>query len=303
MLMAIHTRHSPGQIAKGYTPQKFDQDQSPWRFLRQKFSTLFEKDAQKMPQTPTSPNGHGPAIRALDPWVSSGGRMRQLLTDGQRADLAVMSSVVRFKKGEIIYQEGDPANAVFNLNTGVVTAFKQAPDNSEHVVAFLLADDLFGLSAEGQYTNSTRALTAVTAYRLPVTALRSRLTKDAELEFHVMCKLCQELRQAQRHAFLLSQRSAVTKLAMFLQLFEQAQIAKDESTSEIHLPMDRSDIGEYISVTLAAVSRAFRTLTTRGIIEVRDRHHVRIVDRSGFEKIAGDPPPPAMQFAMQSTID
>jgi CRP-like cAMP-binding protein len=248
-----------------------------------------------MPKTPTPPSGHGPAIRALDPWASSGGRMRQLLTDDQRARLAVMSSVVRFKKGEIIYQEGDPANAVYNLNTGVVTAFKKAPNGSEHIVAFLLADDLFGLSAEGQYTNSTRALTAVTAYRLPVTALRSRLSKDAELEFHVMCKLCQELRQAQRHAFLLSQRSAVIKLGMFLQLFEQAQIAKDESAAEIHLPMDRSDIADYIGITLAAVSRAFRTLSTRGIIRVRDRHHVRIVDRAGFESIAGDPPPSVIQ--------
>ena len=250
-----------------------------------------------MPKAPTSLGGHGPAIRAFDPWASSSGRMRQLLTDDERGRLAVMSSVVRYKKGEIIYQEGDPANAVFNLNSGVVTAYRKAPDGSEHVVAFLLAQDLFGLSAEGLYTNSTRALTAVTAYRLPVTALRSRLTKDAELEFHVVCKLCQELRQAQRHAFLLSQRSAVTKLAMFLQLFEQLQIAKGEPTAEIHLPMARSDIAEYIGITLAAVSRAFRTLTKRVIIRVRDRHHVRIVDRSAFEKIAGDPPQPAMQFA------
>jgi CRP-like cAMP-binding protein len=110
-----------------------------------------------------------------------------------------------------------------------------------------------------------------------------------------MCKLCQELRQAQRHAFLLSQRSAVTKLAMFLQLFEQLQIAKGEPAAEIHLPMDRSDISEYVGITLAAVSRAFRTLTTREIIRVRDRHHVRIMDRSGFEKIAGDPPPIGMR--------
>lgn len=249
-----------------------------------------------MSKTPTPSGGFGPSIRALDPWTSSAGRMRQLLTDDERARLAVMSTIVRFKKGEIIYQEGDRADAIFNLNSGIVTAYRKAPDGSEHVVAFLLADDLFGLSAEGLYTNSTRALTAVTAYRLPVAALRSRLTKDAELEFHVMCKLCQELRQAQRHAFLLSQRSAVTKLAMFLQLFEQLQIAKGEPAAEIHLPMDRSDIGEYIGITLAAVSRAFRTLTIRGIIKVRDRHHVRIVDRSGFEKIAGDPPQSVISF-------
>lgn len=216
--------------------------------------------------------------------------MRQLLTDDERARLAVMASIVRFKKGEVIYREGHPADAVFNLISGVVTAYREAPDHREHMVAFLLADDLFGLSAEGHYANSAKAITAVTAYRLPIAALRSRLPKDAELEFHVICKLCQELRQAQRHAFLLSQRSAITKLAMFLQLIEQLQIAKGESAAEIYLPMDRSDIGEYIGITLAAVSRAFRTLTTRGIIKLRNRHHVRIVDRGTFEKIAGDPP-------------
>ena len=245
-----------------------------------------------MAKTPTSIGSHGPKIRALDPWAPSAGRMRQLLTDEERARLAVMSSVVRFRKGEIIYREGAPAAAVFNINTGVVTAYKVARDGREHIVAFLLADDLFGLSEEGRYVNSTKAITAVSAYRLLVTALRSRLSKDAELEFHVICKLCQELRQAQRHAFLLSEKRAVTKLAMFLQLMEQLQIAKGEQTAEIYLPMDRSDIGEYIGTTLAAVSRAFRNLTTRGVIKLRDRGHVRIIDRDAFDKIAGDPPAP-----------
>jgi CRP/FNR family transcriptional regulator, anaerobic regulatory protein len=245
-----------------------------------------------MAKTPTSIGGHGPRIRALDPWAPSAGRMHQLLSDEERARLAVMSSIVRFKKGAIIYREGDPAEAVFNINTGVVTAYKEARDGREHIVAFLLSDDLFGLSEEGRYANSTKAITAVSAYRLPVTALRRRLSKDAELEFHVICKLCQELRQAQRHAFLLSEKRAVTKVAMFLQFIEQLQMAKAEQTAEIYLPMDRSDIGEYIGTTLSAVSRAFRTLTTRGVIKVRDRVHVRIVDRDAFDNIAGDPPAP-----------
>ena len=242
-----------------------------------------------MPKNPTPMAGPGPTIRAIDPWTPSAGRMHHLLTDDERVRLAVMASIVRFKKGEVIYREGDPADVVFNIITGVVTAYRKALDGNEHVVAFLLPDDLFGLSAEGRYTNTARAITAVAAYRLPVTALRNRLPKDAELEFHVICKLCQELRQAQRHAFLLSQRSAVTKLAMFLQFIEQLQIAKGEQTADIYLPMDRSDIGEYIGITLAAVSRAFRSLTMRGIIKVRDRRHVRILDRTAFEKISGDP--------------
>lgn len=232
---------------------------------------------------------HGPAIRALDPWAPSAGRMHNLLTEDERARLAVMASIVRFKKGEIVYRENDRADAVFNIISGVVSAYKATPGGAEHMVAFLMADDLFGLSAERSYVNSAKAITAVSAYRLPVAALRGRLTKDAELEFHFICKLCQELRQTQRHAFLLSQRSAVTKVAMFVQMIEQLRIARGEEAAEIHLPMDRSDIGEYTGLTLAAVSRAFRALTARGVIKVRKLRDVRIVDRAAFDKIAGDP--------------
>jgi chaperonin GroEL len=65
---------------------------------------------------------HVVGIRALEPWSHSGGRMHQLLTDEERARLAVLSSIVRFKKGQIIYREGDPAEAIFNIHAGVVTA-------------------------------------------------------------------------------------------------------------------------------------------------------------------------------------
>ena len=241
-----------------------------------------------MPKNPTS-GSLGPAICALDPWAPSGGRMHRLLTEDERGRLAVIASIVRFKKREVIYEENDHADAVFNIISGVVSVYRKTPDGSEHMVAFLLPDDLFGLSGEGRYTNSTRAITDVSAYRLPISALRSRLTKDGRLEFHVICKLCEDLRQTQRHAFLLSQRSATTKIAMFVQMIEQLRIARGEQTEEINLPMDRSDIGEYTGLSLAAVSGAFHSLTTRGVIKVRDRRYVKIVDRVAFEKIAGDP--------------
>jgi CRP/FNR family transcriptional regulator len=233
-------------------------------------------------------HGRGPAIRAVEPWAHSAGRMHQLLSDEERAQLAVISSIVRFKKGDEIYRQGRHANAVFNIISGVVKAYRTTSDGNEHITAFLFPDDLFGLSDEGRYTNSTRAVTPVTAYQLPMPALRSRLSRDASLEFHVICKLCQELRQAQRHAFLLARRQALSKMALFLQLLEQLQAARGEPTTEIYLPMKRSDIGEYVGMSLEAVSRAFRGLTASGIIKMRDRSHLKILDRDAFEKIAGE---------------
>ena len=75
---------------------------------------------------------------------------------------------------------------------------------------------------------------------------------------------------------------------MFLQLLESLQVTRGERTAEIYLPMNRSDIGEYLGMPLEAVSRAFRGLTARGIIKSRDRQHLKIADRSTFDKIAAD---------------
>jgi CRP/FNR family transcriptional regulator len=245
-----------------------------------------------MHMVPSATRSYGPAIRAIDQWCnpnSSPGLMRQLLTEDERARLAAIASIVRFKKGAEIYRAGDRTDAVFNIVRGVVKAYKMAPDGSEYISAFLFPDDIFGLSEDGQYVNSTKAVTPVTAYLLPVSQLRTRLVKDADLEFHVIAKLCHELRQAQRHAFLLAQRRGVPKIAMFLQFLEQLQTAKKEPASDIYLPMDRSTISEYVGMSLPAVSRAFRRLTADGIIEFRNRKHVKIVNRLAFEKLAEDP--------------
>jgi CRP/FNR family transcriptional regulator len=50
--------------------------------------------------------------------------------------------------------------------------------------------------------------------------------------------------------------------------------------------MDRSDISEYVGTSLSAISRAFRSLTTRGVLKARNRRHVKIIDRSAFEAFA-----------------
>ncbi len=232
----------------------------------------------------------GPAIRALDAWVPASSphrKMHQLLSDEERARLATIASIVRFEKGTEIYREGDHAEALFNIISGVVKAYKRNPDGTDHILAFWFPQDLFGLSEGASYVSSIKALTPVTAYRIPTAALRSRLSTDPLLEFHLIVKLCYELRQAQRHAFLLARTHTIPKLTMFLQMLEELQAASGEPTNEIYLPMNRSDIAEYVGTSLAAVSRAFRTLAAQGIVETRNRRHVKIINRGAFDKLAG----------------
>src|SRR5208283_2009517 len=123
--------------------------------------------------------------------------------------------------------------------------------------------------------NSAEAVTMVTGYRIPVRALETLLQKDPGLEFQVICKLCHELREAQRRAF--------AKIALFFQMLDNYQTAKREGTGEVYLPMRRSDIADYVGMSLEAVSRSCRALASQGVITFRDRRHVKIISRTQLE--------------------
>ncbi len=236
----------------------------------------------------TSSVALGPSIRAVNPWAlgNPGPReMQQLLSREESAQLAEIASTVKFGKGAEISHEGDPADAIFNITSGVIKAHMRGPRGTEHVSAFLFAGDLFGLAQDGRYVSSITALTPVTAYRFPIRALANRLSANATLEFHFITKLCHELRQAQRHSFLLASNRTVTKLTIFLQMLQQLH-SGGELTKEIYLPMSRSDIADYVGTSLAAISRAFRTLRTLGILRSPDRRHVEVLDNTAFEKLA-----------------
>jgi CRP/FNR family transcriptional regulator len=242
------------------------------------------------PESSTNNNSHGPpgggpSILVPALWTSGAGHP---LDAEERALLAVIATVVRFRKGETIYEAGDHAGAVFNIINGVVKSYKDLPDKKQHVVGFLFADDLVGLAENGEYVNSANAVTAVTLYRIPTRALEPRLHRHPNLDFQVIAKLCHELREAQRHAFLLSKQRAITRIGLFIQMLETQQAAREQITGEVYLPMTRSDIGAYLGISPEAVSRSFRELVLCGAITFRDRRHVKIIDRAQLEAVIAE---------------
>jgi CRP/FNR family transcriptional regulator len=87
---------------------------------------------------------------------------------------------------------------------------------------------------------------------------------------------------------VLACKRTVAKLTLFLQMLAQLELAMGEPVNEIYLPMSRSDIADYVGASLAAISMAFRPLTTRGILQVRNRQHVKIINQCAFEKLTND---------------
>lgn len=224
----------------------------------------------------------GPSISAIPFDQASDGKLTPLLSEPERNMLSRIAVMVRFSRRELIYRAGDPSRFVYNISSGVARADHALLDGTKAVLAFLFPDDWFGLAEEGFYINSMVALTDMTAYRLPVSALESLLRREPNLECKVLVKVFHKLREAQRHAIILHHHGALARLALFLQMLDRWREARNDGCGEIYLPMARSDIADYVGLSLAAVSRGFRTLASRHLITFRDRRHLLITEPAGL---------------------
>lgn len=222
-----------------------------------------------------------PTLRAIPATAQGVSGGRELLTPAQRRKIAAIASVEVVTPRSLIFRADDVAEHVFINGGGVVKTVQDLPSGRRRVTAFWYAKDIFGLAERGRYLYTTMAVTPVTLYRIKRDELERALLEDALLQFQFLAKVTYELREAQRHQLLLVRKDAIGRVAMFLKTLERLGAGGDV----IEVPMSRSDIANYLGITLEAVSRATRKLHTMGIVTLPDRHEARILDRARFEDL------------------
>ena len=223
----------------------------------------------------------GPSLRGVPFQDLAGAGLVELLSEAHRHQLARLATVHRFPARGIVYRAGGIADAVFIIASGAVKSFRDLPSGRCRVATFLFPDDLFGLAAAGRYVNTTQAMMPVTVYRLDLKQLADAFRRDPELELSFLCKAVHELREAQHHAIIVGRRHAAGRVAMLLHMLER----HTPTRGDVFIPMTRSDMANYLGLSLEAVVRACRRLENQGIVDFIDRRHARIRDRHRFEEL------------------
>jgi CRP-like cAMP-binding protein len=229
----------------------------------------------------------GPSLRAIPFGKLAGSEPIELLSEAQRQRLAKFATVHVFRPRTIVYRAGTSANAVFIIGEGVVKCFRDLPSGRRRIVAFLFERDLFGLAEAGRYINTVQTITPARLYELDVRELTQLFQRDSDLELQFLCKAVHVLREAQHHNIIVGRRDAVGRLAMLLRLLEK-QSGPMRGQTDVPIPMTKSDIANYLGLSLEAVVRAGHRLERQGIVEFVGRQHVRIVDRHRFEVLASN---------------
>ena len=233
-----------------------------------------------------APHGSGEHELAIDAVPFEFGvsqRSKPLLTAAQRRRLMALATRQRLPPRTTVYREGDALSDIFVVGDGLVKSFRELAGGTRRVVAFLFPRDVFGLAERGHYVNTTRTVIASTIYRIPCTTLTAAMLCDADLQFRLLCKVTQKLRDAQRQAIVLSRRDAIGRVAMFIKMLEP--YGDGAHHAAIPLPMRRTDIAEYVGLSPESVGRATRALARRKIVAFVGDCAVRVSDRTAFETL------------------
>ncbi len=231
-----------------------------------------------------APTHREPSLAAIPFLKFAGTGPIELLSDAQRQQVSRRAIARDFPARTIVYRAGSPAGSVFIIGEGVVKSYRDLASGRRRIAAFFFARDLFGLAESGHYVNTVQAITPVRAYEIHIDVLTEMFAHNPDIEAQFLCKTVHVLREAQHHNIIIGRRDAVGRVAMLLRLLRKQDSAG--SNRNIPLPMSKSDIANYLGLSLEAVVRATRRLERQGIVEFVGRHQVQILDLRQFEALA-----------------
>lgn len=95
-----------------------------------------------------------------------------------------------------------------------------------------------------------------------------------------------KLAEAREQLVSLGRKSAMEKLATFLLRIARRNEQVGLEGNTVHLPMKRSDIGDYLGLTIETVSRNMTKLKLAQVIRLDSNSEVFIQDRKALEFMA-----------------
>ncbi|WP_246504786.1 helix-turn-helix domain-containing protein [Microvirga antarctica] len=188
---------------------------------------------------------------------------------------------------EILVEEGDPRQKVFSLASGMLRLYSDLPDGRRQIAGFLLPGDYLGLADDDTYSQTAEAVIPSTLCAFPIRDMDALMEEFPRLKdrLHVMTRTA--LKQARNSQMVLGRLAPVEKVASFLLMLSARLEEHGQSTDPLPLVMTRTDIADYLGLTIETVSRSFTKLRMQGLIRLPDSHLVEIVNRRALIAVAG----------------
>ena len=210
------------------------------------------------------------------------------LSDVDRDELAAVSRVMEYDRGDAVFAEGDPADDFFTLVDGRIKVFKGTSDGRIVILEILGPGDPVGAVAvyeEVPYPATAVALEPTTCLRVPKTVFYALLESRPSLVRGLLMALTHRLvlltnRLAERTGGRVETRFA----RLFLEL--SADVGEPrESGVFIPMPLSRQELADLLGTTVETSIRIMSRWGKNGIVQT-EKEGFLVADVEALERLS-----------------
>jgi CRP/FNR family transcriptional regulator len=166
---------------------------------------------------------------------------------------------------------------------GVVKLTKTTAGGAHHVVALKYPPEFLGYSEQEEHRYSATAATEVELCTYPKAAFHRLLRDGHEPNQRLLEYNARELELAREWNLMVACKSSYERVALFFMLIAKGVrnsggVVEGEPETIIQLPLTRTEVADYLGLSLETVSRTITKLKRKGLIEFRTPREVIISD-------------------------
>jgi CRP/FNR family transcriptional regulator len=191
-----------------------------------------------------------------------------------------------YKKGEIIFFEGDLGESLYLVKSGKVKLIKMVESGEEQIINIVKAGDIFAevvLFDDGNYP-----ATAITMEDTEVGIINGKdieklMYRIPEIALKILKVMSKRLRRAQQRIRNLGLKDTTSRTASALVYLAQEHGIGDETKVEINLSLTQQELASLIGTSRETVSRTLNRFKDDGLVSV-SRQKIIIRDLAGLKE-------------------
>lgn len=197
---------------------------------------------------------------------------------------------VRHAAGAEVFGDETAITSYANVVSGVIKLLKVLKDGRQQVVGLKFAPDFMGRVFASDNALSAEAASDVELCQVPKAVLDALIEESRTLERRLMKETLRELDEAREWMVTLGRKSAAERVASFLYLIAlhvHPDLDLWPRPVEYDLPLSRSDIADFLGLSIETVSRQITEIRRLGIVVIRNKRHVTIPDCDRLKRRGG----------------
>ncbi|MHC0036148.1 Crp/Fnr family transcriptional regulator [Pseudoneobacillus sp. C159] len=204
----------------------------------------------------------------------------------EMGDLGAAIKSRTYLKGEYVFREGDPSDALVVVHQGTIKVSKVNDEGKEQIIRILFPGDFFGqyslLDNKNHYADA-QCLEETNVCFLHKTDFKKILERNPSMAMNFMMALSEMLQIADEWIGTISLMEVERRLAKALLLFME----RENDDDYFQLPVPKKDFASLIGATPETLSRKLVNLQSTEVIELDGRRGIRLLDIDKLKEIAG----------------